>query len=97
MIDQVRRRRLAVRAGDADDTKMQRRMVVVLRGNRSQCGTTVGHLNLRQRRRRRRFNQERHRASLLCVRDELVTVEIGASQRREQISWLDQAGVIDDP
>ncbi len=34
---------------------------------------------------------------MLGVPDELVPIEIGASQRREQISRLDKAGVVDDP
>jgi hypothetical protein len=34
---------------------------------------------------------------LLSIPDESVAIEVGASQRREQISRLNQAGVINHP
>src|SRR5688500_14985616 len=71
-------------------------MTVMLRRNRCQRGTTVFNVDLRKRRRRWRFNQERSGASLLRFMDELVPIEFSASQRSEQISLLDKAGIVDE-
>jgi hypothetical protein len=71
-------------------------MAVKLRRNRRQRGASVVYVNLCQRRRCRRFNQERSGASMLRFADELMPVEFSASQCRKQISGLDKPGIVDD-
>jgi hypothetical protein len=84
-------RRLAVRAGDADDARTALRAHGA--GQVAEREHRVGNDDLRQIDRDRSFDQRRGRAGGLRCRDELVRVEMLAFERDEQRARLRTACV----
>ena len=93
VVNQIRRSCLAIGAGDADHTDLERRMPIKLSRDGGERATTVRRENTGQVCLDRALDKQRRGAPARRIRDKVVSVGIATAESREERSGLDEARV----